>query len=752
MKADAIGLLMFIDTIIYRLVDYVYDIFNALAKVNIFDMNDYKTIVSRIYVILGMIMLFSLAYSLLKAVINPDEFAKGENSFPKLIKNVIVSLVIIAVLPTVFSVAFNLQNSILNQNTIPKLIFGNDTDYDTATKEDAGEMMSYNVMSAFLHPNVEWCNEKGYEIEEGTDINLSNCASKIKGDGGWLVTNGEDLKSVTEKFNAGTYDISAFNDFGESAAAGKVTYNVFISTVAGVFLLYVLLNFCFDMAVRVVKLMFFQIIAPIPVICRVIPGGKLKDVFSDWMKKTISTYLEVFIRIAIMYLGVFMISQVVNNFSNVNFGSLGVSQKLIAKALIIMGVVIFMRQAPKLIGDMFHLDSGSMKLGLMDKLAMGGALAAGSTLLSAGGMLGRNAVNAVKNFRNTRGQGTGARVGAALRGIGSTIAGTTSGAVRGFRSGRNAHNIQDVRNAARTSIEGATRRREERDNMRYRAQNAVREARGTNRTGVLGAVETAAAAGALNIFDNATRAGRYFGITEGFENLKAENDFLTQITNIDDNTDSVATDLLGRDAIAQSDALMAAANTDASGHVRYNMSYSAMNERMQLLRNTSFDSVLGRTLVDFQGNQVVINNENDYAQYASNMKAQLNEAERAVKKYIKTQGYRGDDGVQELINLGINLGGGERQRMAKLLSDRNNIERLVSENQAAIAGLNSTVADPDHRIDAISDGQVAGITGAWEQMDQLVSNAKDRKIAIKAEYDRLSAENSRNSGNNNGGH
>lgn len=64
-----------------------------------------------------------------------------------------------------------------------------------------------------------------------------------------------------------------------------MTYNVFISTVAGVFLLYVLLNFCFDMAVRVVKLMFFQIIAPIPVICRVIPGGKLKDVFSDWMKK-----------------------------------------------------------------------------------------------------------------------------------------------------------------------------------------------------------------------------------------------------------------------------------------------------------------------------------------------------------------------------------------------------------------------------------------------------------------------------------
>ncbi len=523
MKADAIGLLMFIDTIIYRLVDYVYDIFNALAKVNIFDMNDYKTIVSRIYVILGMIMLFSLAYSLLKAVINPDEFAKGENSFPKLIKNVVVSLVIIAVLPTVFSVAFNLQNSILNQNTIPKLIFGNDTDYDTATKEDAGKMMSYNVMSAFLHPNVEWCNEKGYEIEEGTDINLSNCASKIKGDGGWLVTNGEDLKSVTEKFNAGTYDISAFNDFGESAAAGKVTYNVFISTVAGVFLLYVLLNFCFDMAVRVVKLMFFQIIAPIPVICRVIPGGKLKDVFSDWMKKTISTYLEVFIRIAIMYLGVFMISQVVNNFSNVNFGSLGVSQKLIAKALIIMGVVIFMRQAPKLIGDMFHLDSGGMKLGLMDKLAMGGALAAGATIGGAGGMLLKNGTSAIKNFRETKGKGLGARLGAEEQGNGSTIAGTASGARRGFMAGKGAKNLTDMKKSANTAIEGALEAKAKRKAYReaHKATNY-----GNDFTNYLGT--TANVVGG-HVMDTFGRVGEFMGINNSAQNLMDENKLIDDI-------------------------------------------------------------------------------------------------------------------------------------------------------------------------------------------------------------------------------
>ena len=501
MKADAIGLLMWIDTIIYGFVDYVYDIFNALAKVNLFKTEDYQTIVSRIYVVLGLIMLFVLAYSLLKAVINPDEFAKGESSFPKLIKNVVVSLAIIAILPTAFTVAFNFQNAVLNKNTIPGLVFGvNSEDYNKATDADAGRDMSYYVLSAFLHPNFDWCNEKGYAVNdnESGDVNLSECASEIDGDGDWLLTNGEDLKSVTENFKAGSYDISAFNDFGESAAAGKLTYNVFISTIAGVFLLYVLLNFCFDMAVRVVKLMFFQIIAPIPVICRVIPGGKLKDVFSDWMKKTISTYVEVFIRIAIMYLGVFMISQVVDNFSSANLGNLGPTQKLIAEALIIMGVVIFMRQAPKLIGDMFHLDSGGMKLGLMDKLAMGGALTAGAVAGGAFGTLGRNLVSGARGVKNA--DGAWNKVKAGLFGAASVGAGTLSGAARGFNRGKGAKNLADMKKAAGGAVAATSAAKAKRD--KYRAAH----------TSPSGAIDTLGNVMWGHLVDTGVGVAGYFGV------------------------------------------------------------------------------------------------------------------------------------------------------------------------------------------------------------------------------------------------
>lgn len=518
MKADAIGLLMWIDTVIYGFVDYVYDIFNALAKVKLFEESSYQSIVRNIYAVLGIIMLFVLAYSLLKAVINPDEFAKGETSFPKLIKNVVISLAIIAVLPTVFTVAFNFQNAILNKDTIPKLIFGTGTDYNN---ENAGSEMAYYVFSAFLHPNFTWCEEKNYQVNDPKtgDVNLSECADNINADGDVGVTNGPTLKAVSDGVLAGgkkseseNYSIFDFK-YGESVADGKVTYNIFISTIAGVFLLYVLVNFCFDMAVRVVKLMFFQIIAPIPVICRVIPGGKLKDVFSDWMKKTISTYVDVFIRIATMYLGVYMIKLVTNNFSGINFGGLGLSQKLIAKALIIMGIVIFIRQAPKLISDMFHLDSGGMKLGLMDKLAMGGALTAGSVAGGAFGMLGRNAVSAVKGFNDAKGKGFRERAKALGFGAASIGAGTFSGAVRGFNRGKGAKNFADMKKASGGAVTAATAAKAKRDAYRANYKNTHPGE---------GAIQGLFGIGGSHILDKAEGVGEYFGINDGLSALQAE--------------------------------------------------------------------------------------------------------------------------------------------------------------------------------------------------------------------------------------
>lgn len=383
--------LLFLDGVVYSLVDYVYDIFDFLAKLNIFDSEQYGEITGKIYIILGLIMMFVLSYSLLRAVMNPDDFAKGEKSFPNLIKNIIISLALIVVMPAIFEFATDFQMAILDNNTIPKFILGDSAEVDyegTATADesvtnDAGRMMSYYVFRSFFYPNPDWCSEKnhGYASAYGTGDDGS-CTEKIKGNGWWGLTNGDAFYEVDQNVLNGEASFFAYSDYGESTADGRLTYYMLITTIAGGFLVYVLASFCFDMAIRVIKLAFYELIAPIPIICRILPGGNMKDVFSKWVKQIISVYIEVFIRVAIMYLGVYLIKIVVDAIGTTSLAINGLSwhKQAIVVGLLIIGVIIFIKQAPKLIGDMFHLDTGGMKLGIMDKLAMGGVFAAGGAV------------------------------------------------------------------------------------------------------------------------------------------------------------------------------------------------------------------------------------------------------------------------------------------------------------------------------------------------------------------------------------
>lgn len=499
---------------IYNFICYIYDIFYFLCGFELFSNDVYGKIVEQIYIVLGLIMTFVLAYSLLKAVINPDEFAKGETSFPKLIKNILVSLVIIVILPTVFTIAFSVQNSLLNNNVIPKLILGDSSEYaerdennnlniivsGTASSVSGGRYIASEMFKAFLYPNKE-SDVCGEDIEE--------CRSKIINDTGWydFWTDEKTLEEVDnlvlEGGSFGNYSI-----FAKSVKKGNVSFDFIFAVAAGIFVAYVLLNFCFDMALRVVKLAFYQIIAPIPVICRIIPGGKLKDVFSKWTKQIISLFLEVFIRIGALTLGVYLISLVSQNINlSTNSAILNaLGQKTLVKALLIMAIIMFVKQIPKLLGDLFGLDTAGMKLGLMDKLAAGGALAAGATLGGLAGTVGRNAVAAGRNIRNADGWKNKLKSGAL--GVASIGAGGLSGAARGFKAGKGAKNFGDVKKASGSAVAGATQAREKRD--AYRAAHKGKNALGTGLNVAWG-----------HITDTYDSVKEYMGVNS-IEGLKAE--------------------------------------------------------------------------------------------------------------------------------------------------------------------------------------------------------------------------------------
>ena len=84
------------------------------------------------------------------------------------------------------------------------------------------------------------------------------------------------IQSVNE-----TGEFNAYNDFSKNVEDGEIDFNFFLSLIAGLFLIYIAVSFCFDMALRMVKLVFYQIIAPIPIFARVIPEGPLSKSFDN---------------------------------------------------------------------------------------------------------------------------------------------------------------------------------------------------------------------------------------------------------------------------------------------------------------------------------------------------------------------------------------------------------------------------------------------------------------------------------------
>jgi hypothetical protein len=371
------NLCIIIDNLIYSMVSYSYRIFLLLANGTPFKYDDYKAITLRIYVVLGIIMMFVMTYELFILIINPDD---TKNSNPgKLIINICLTVVVLVLLPTLFGFLANTQNAFLNNDFLGKLILG--TGYDTSgsstscdgssdTIRRGGNMIAGQVFQSFFVPA---------DGKDAADIKTD------EGDGSFVCltqSNGVPLKSsdLQSAFNcASTYgNFDVFYKFSGRAAEGDITFNALFSILAGVFLCYVIISFCFDLGIRVVKIAFLQLIAPIPVILRIIPKGK--DIFNNWFKMLISVYLEAFVRIASMYLGVFLIALFlksdttwISNCENNKF------LLLLAKAFVIMGIFASIKILPEMLKKLFPgMDSGGMKLGIKDKLAAGGAFMAGA--------------------------------------------------------------------------------------------------------------------------------------------------------------------------------------------------------------------------------------------------------------------------------------------------------------------------------------------------------------------------------------
>ena len=115
-----------INAMIYNFASFLFDIFITIIEARVFTADDYQQIANSVYLVIGVVALFIVAYALLRAIIDPDQAAKSNYSPKKIIPNVLISIGLIALVPTLFNIAFDLQNAVFKTNIIPNVIFGRD--------------------------------------------------------------------------------------------------------------------------------------------------------------------------------------------------------------------------------------------------------------------------------------------------------------------------------------------------------------------------------------------------------------------------------------------------------------------------------------------------------------------------------------------------------------------------------------------------------------------------------------------------
>ena len=125
------GLMLILDGFIYGLISSLYEVFTIIASAKIFSNKIFVDITNRVYAVIGVVMLFFLAYSLLRAIINPDNFASDKKGIGKIVPNIVISIILIAIVPTLFTYAYKIQNVILENNLIGNIVLGKDNqDYE----------------------------------------------------------------------------------------------------------------------------------------------------------------------------------------------------------------------------------------------------------------------------------------------------------------------------------------------------------------------------------------------------------------------------------------------------------------------------------------------------------------------------------------------------------------------------------------------------------------------------------------------
>lgn len=413
---------------IYKLIKYVYYIFYNLANTRFLNSEIISQFSSNIYILVSVVMLFAFSVVILSAIVNPDLLSDNKKGVTALFKRSILALFLMVLVPFMFNILYKLQSNIMDNSLIEKIIVGTniscqqdesesaddsttDDTSDTVDESESkcksggngGQVIAGTLISALVYPiedniNVDEDVQESYEAMIAEDIkHIGNFAEHIN-----ATTDGEDAGWL-----AGSDTNYAF------------VFNGLLAIVCGLGCVYILVIFSLDVAVRVFKLAFMELTAPISIVGYIAAGNKI---LSSWFQELVKTYVDLFIRIACIAFYLFLISNLssfLEPFQNEDWG-------FVLKAFLVVGMLIFVKQVPDMISKIFGVD-------IKPKGGIGGRLGE----MAAVGKQAQKAWNGIANM---------AKVGAtglAMAPVGAAVAGIKAGG----RAIGNSDKVQNLRQA-----------------------------------------------------------------------------------------------------------------------------------------------------------------------------------------------------------------------------------------------------------------------------------------------------------------
>ena len=405
------SLVAFIDSIILSLVSTAFNLLFAIANFSSSPAFKilYDKIISRIYVIVGIVVLFKVLMSLISYLANPDKLTDKEQGAGKLVTRIVTSLILLIAVPQiVFPMLDRLQGPLLE--TVSKVIMGNNINTSNA---GFGDTMALSLFTTFFTSNDKCESSEAVNSTMNTILELPILATE----------------ACPSDKNLYRYD-----------------FFMLISTTFYLIVVVLLLIIGIDLAIRSFKLIVLKVLAPIPILSYISPKSAKEGMFASYVKLFSTTWLDLFIKFAVIYLGFAFIQAIIDGELVVNVAS-GLITTGLGSVFLIIGAIIFMFQAPKFIKKALNLKDAEFGTGVAGLLGLGATTA---------GMIGAGVASyrGSKEFvdengnRHTTFQNVAAGLAGALSGgaAGAKVAMGKDASIGKVFDAINKHNAESYRN------------------------------------------------------------------------------------------------------------------------------------------------------------------------------------------------------------------------------------------------------------------------------------------------------------------